>query len=103
MVNQGSGRIYYVCAPQHPKSSTDGVTVIAITGNGPTSYDNATMIACVPEMLETLKSVYCKHQLNDDAIGWDELGDMLTDTLNNAMGPSGFVDWLTGLNPKAQP
>ena len=98
MLSEGSGMIYYVCAPRHPKSSADGVTVIAITGNGPTAYDNATLIACVPEMLEVIKLAYRKHHQGDDVIGWDELSDKLGDALSNAMGVEGFVNWQVELD-----
>jgi hypothetical protein len=61
-----------------------------------TACDNATLIACTPELLEAVKLAYRKHHLGDDSIGWDELSDKLGDALNNAMGPRGFVDWMDG-------
>lgn len=45
MLEGGNGRVYYVCAPNHPDSSEDGVAVIAITGNGKDSEMNARFIA----------------------------------------------------------
>ena len=97
MLEGGGGRVYYVCAPRHPDSGPGGVTVIAITGNGPAAYDNATLIACVPEMLEALKLVYRKHCQDDASIGWEEVGDKLGDALINAMGPTGYYEWLQEL------
>lgn len=94
MLEGGNGYVYYVCAPKHPDSNEDGVTVVAITGNGPTGLDNATAIACVPEMLEVIKLAYRKHHLGDDSVGWEELSEKLGDVLNNAMGPENFIDWL---------
>jgi hypothetical protein len=94
MLEGGKDRVYYVCAPNHPDSNEDGVTVIAITGNRQRGYDNATLIACVPEMLEMLKMVWRKHVSDDPSIGWEELGDKLGDTLSNAMGVEAFNEWL---------
>lgn len=45
-------------------------------------------------VVEALKLAYRKHWLNDDSIGWDELGDKLCDALCNAMGDKEFSLWL---------
>lgn len=45
-------------------------------------------------LVEALKLAYRKHWLNDDSIGWDELGDKLCDALCNAMGDKEFSLWL---------
>ena len=45
-------------------------------------------------VVEALKLAYRKHWLNDDSIGWDELGDKLCDALCNAMGDREFSLWL---------
>jgi hypothetical protein len=37
---------------------------------------------------------YRKHNLADDSIGWDELGDILCDELCNAYGADVFADWV---------
>jgi hypothetical protein len=88
-----------IFAPNHPDSKLQedgtwhGVTICrGMTGAA--KDDNATVIALVPDMLETLKIAYRKHHLNDASIGWDELSDRLADVLSNAMGPDGFVEWL---------
>jgi hypothetical protein len=44
--------------------------------------------------IELIKKVYRKHCLNDNGIGWDELGENLVDALCNLMGEEKFVDWL---------
>jgi hypothetical protein len=88
-----------VFAPKHPGSKLledgtwDGVTICRGM-TGPARHDNATLIACVPEMLEMLKMVWRKHVSDDPSIGWEELGDKLGDTLSNAMGVEAFNEWL---------
>jgi hypothetical protein len=88
-----------VFAPNHPdsKQQSDGTwhgVTICRGMTGAASDDNATVIALVPDMLETLKMAYRKHHMVDDSIGWDELSDKLADVLSNAMGPDGFVEWM---------
>ena len=91
-----------VFAPLHPDSTLKddgtwhGVTICRGM-TGPAAYDNATLIACVPEMLEMLKLVWRKHVRDDATIGWEELGDRLGDTLSNAMGPDGLHNWIMEL------
>jgi hypothetical protein len=45
------------------------------------------------ELLETLQMVYRKHCLDDESIGWEELGTRLHDTLCKAMTDKGYVEW----------
>jgi len=93
-----------VFAPHHPDSQLKddgtwhGVTICRGM-TGPAKRDNATLIACTPELLEAVKFAYRKHHLGDDSIGWSELGDKLGDALNNAMGPGNFVAWLNEVKP----
>ncbi len=90
-----------VFAPHHPDSvqkedgTWHGVTICRGM-TGPAKRDNATLIACAPEMLAMLQLVWRKHVTNDPDIGWEELGDKLGDTLSNAMGIENFNDWLEG-------
>lgn len=42
----------------------------------------------------TIQMAYEKHCLNDDNIGWEELGDMLRDTLCELVGDEEFCQWL---------
>ena len=46
------------------------------------------------EVLSTLKKAYLKHHLNNQEIGWNELDDMMCDTLCNSMGDKEFSKWL---------
>jgi len=41
-----------------------------------------------------LKMAYRKHCLNDDSIGWEELGNILFNTLCNEMGSEEFCEWV---------
>jgi hypothetical protein len=41
----------------------------------------------------TLKLCYRKHHFEDVTIGWDELADMLCDTLCELMGDKEFQQW----------
>ena len=43
--------------------------------------------------LRALQMAYRKHWLNDDSIGWEELGDILLDALCNIMGADEFIAW----------
>lgn len=87
-----------VFAPEHFDShqlqdgTWHGVTVCRGM-TGPAKHDNATLIACVPEMIEVIKMAYRKHHLGDDSIGWDELSEKLGDVLSNAMGVESYVEW----------
>ena len=44
--------------------------------------------------IEALKLAYRKHWLNDESIGWEELGDILRDVLCEEMGDEVFQNWL---------
>ncbi len=59
-------------------------------------------------LLMVIEAAYRKHNLADDSIGWDELGDMLCNELCNAYGGDVFSKWLEqfdeddGLNSLAE-
>lgn len=44
-------------------------------------------------LLTACKMAYRKHHLDDDSIGWDELGEVLCSALWNAMGAEEFEEW----------
>uniref|UniRef100_A0A6M3LWD5 Uncharacterized protein n=1 Tax=viral metagenome TaxID=1070528 RepID=A0A6M3LWD5_9ZZZZ len=47
------------------------------------------------EMLRVIQEVYKKHHMElEDAMGWDELGDLIHDTLSNVMGQGELNDWI---------
>ncbi len=50
-------------------------------------------------LLDVCQKAYRKHVLNDDSIGWENLGDEMCNALNEAMGPQGFCDWLDKVGP----
>ena len=53
------------------------------------------------DLLEACKMAYKKHVLNDDSIGWDELGDCLLSAICNEIGDDGYQAWLNiEKNPK---
>lgn len=45
-------------------------------------------------LLEACKLAYRKHVLNDDSVGWGELGDWLLDAICDAIGDDGYQKWL---------
>jgi hypothetical protein len=45
-------------------------------------------------LLQALKKAYRKHVLNDDSIGWDELGDIMHDAISNDIGDDEFIKWV---------
>lgn len=49
------------------------------------------------QLLNAVQMTYRKHHLDDDSIGWEELGNMLLDTLCEAMGDEEFVKWTNEL------
>lgn len=49
------------------------------------------------KLLETLKMAYRKHHLEDDSIGWDELSDHMCDALCEAMGDTGFQEFINSI------
>lgn len=46
------------------------------------------------DLLNACKLAYRKHVLNDDSIGWSELGDILLDAICNEIGDNGYQKWL---------
>ena len=51
-------------------------------------------------MIDTVfacQMAYRKHCLNDESVGWDQLSDILKESLCNAMGDDGFLIWLDHL------
>ena len=46
------------------------------------------------QLLEVIKLFYRKHVLNDESIGWDELGDKLYNELSEILGDKEFCKWL---------
>jgi hypothetical protein len=49
------------------------------------------------DTLSAVKLAYRKHVLNDDSIGWDELGNCLLDAICNELGDSGYQAWLSSI------
>ena len=49
------------------------------------------------EFLRGVKLAYRKHWLNDESIGWDELGNTLHVMLCNALGDDGYIEWQESL------
>jgi hypothetical protein len=50
---------------------------------------NAPILAC--------QMAYRKHVLDDDSIGWDELGDRLQTVLSESLGDEAFQAWLAAV------
>lgn len=50
------------------------------------------------DLLNACKLAYRKHVLNDDSIGWEELGDRLLDAICNEIGDDGYQQWLQQVN-----
>ena len=46
------------------------------------------------DTLEACKLAYRKHHLNDDSIGWEELGHILVDAICDEIGDEGYKEWL---------
>ena len=46
------------------------------------------------QLLEAVKNAYRKHHLGDESIGWDELDDLLKDTLCEVLSDKGFQEFL---------
>ena len=49
-------------------------------------------------LLDACKLAYRKHVLNDDSVGWDELGNCLLDAICNEIGDDGYQQWLQQVN-----
>ena len=66
------------------------------------------MPAMETELLAVAEMAYRKHNLADDRIGWDELGDRICDVLCNFYGGNVFAKWVEqfdeddGLNSLAE-
>lgn len=43
---------------------------------------------------KAVEQAYRKHQLDDESIGWQELGNILCDELINSYGGEIFADWV---------
>ena len=50
--------------------------------------------------LAILKLVYRMHCLDDDSVGWNELGNLIKESLCEIMGDENFCIWLTDLGFK---
>jgi len=46
------------------------------------------------EAIRALKKCHRKHNQGDDSIGWEELEQLLHDTLANLMGDKDYVKWV---------
>jgi len=53
-------------------------------------------------IIEAYKLAYRKHVLDDDSIGWDELGNFLLNALCNYMGDGSFQSWVNSLKDTDQ-
>lgn len=45
------------------------------------------------QLTKAVMSAYAKHVLDNDAIGWDELADILCDAICEAIGDHAFCSW----------
>lgn len=45
-------------------------------------------------LLDAVQKAYRKHWLNDDSLGWEELGNILCNALCAAMGDKGYLQWI---------
>ena len=52
--------------------------------------------------VKVLKLAYRKHWLDDDSIGWEELGNALLDALCNEMGTDEYILWVKQTRAKMQ-
>ena len=48
----------------------------------------------VDGLLSAVQITYRKHHLNDDSLGWDEVSDILHNTLCNVIGDEGYIKWI---------
>jgi hypothetical protein len=54
-------------------------------------------------LLKATKMAYQKHVMNDPDIGWEELSDVLLDTLCTVLEEDGYRAWIASLkNDKVQ-
>jgi hypothetical protein len=52
-------------------------------------------------VIDACMMAYRKHVLNDESIGWDELGDALQNALCNYMGDGSFQSWLNEIKEQS--
>jgi len=69
----------------------------------PVSDCNGEFTAERGTLLYAVQAAYRKHHLDDDRIGWDELGNILLDALCNQMGDGGYQAWLERVARKETP
>lgn len=48
-------------------------------------------------LLSALQMAYRKHHCGDDSIGWNELSDVMCDSLCEVMGDEGFQRWVDSI------
>lgn len=48
-------------------------------------------------LLKACQMAYRKHVAGDDSVGWDELGEVLAETLAEEMGDREFCRWIERL------
>ena len=48
-------------------------------------------------LLSACKLAYRKHHLDDESVGWEELGNALLDALCNEMGTDEYILWVKQL------
>ena len=53
------------------------------------------LTACEKLLLEAVQMTYRKHHLEDDRIGWDELGEQLLNALCEIMGDEDYQIWVS--------
>ena len=51
----------------------------------------------VERLLNATQLAYRKHWLNDESIGWDELGSILYTAISEVMGDKEFIEWKGGV------
>lgn len=54
-------------------------------------------------LLDAVKLAYRKHVMNDDSIGWDELGYCLLDAICNEIGDDGYQKWISRIRSGLEP
>ena len=52
----------------------------------------------IKKLLELLKKAYRKHVLNDDTIGWNELGDEIHCVICDVWGDDNYQQWIEEVN-----
>ena len=77
----------------------DDKTAIDVTGDIETLITEVEGLRELAEgqdhkLLEVCKLAYRKHWLDDDRIGWEELGSALLSAICEAMGDENFQKWL---------